>query len=467
MYCTYAGNTLMLKKGNHRFAVDLCTYYREEDQLSEHMFITGLTGPGGRKTFMAGAAPSGCGKTTTAMVGSDFIGDDLAQIWIEDDGTMRAVNPEIGIFGIVKDVNREGDPYLMKCLRGYKPVEVIWSNVLVDDDLVPHWTSIAEVLVSESCYLWLILDTPSNDCLVRIGLEGTDESPVDVSDSIFSIISDTPSCGEIWSTAMYSGTGKFTSVTYDGSKFAAVGKGGVIMTSYNGKKWSVQSSGVTNDLNGIIYGDNKFAAVGAGGLILTSSDGINWIDQYPGADNELRGIAYGNNMFAGVGVGGLILTSLDGIAWQVQSPGIAVDFRGITHGNNKFVAVGDRGTIMTSIDGINWSKRSSWTTNTLYGITFGDNKFLAVGESGVILSSSDGVNWNSRTSSVSMNLLNVGQSNSTFVIVGEYGEILTSPDGINWTSRYSGVRNNLTGIACTESLFVVVGVETILYSLCE
>jgi phosphoenolpyruvate carboxykinase (GTP) len=140
MYCTYAGNTLMLKKGNHRFAVDHCTYYRVEDQLSEHMFITGLTGPGGRKTFVAGAAPSGCGKTTTAMVGTDFIGDDLAQMWIEEDGTIRAVNPEIGIFGIVKDVNRDGDPYLMECLRGDKPSEVIYSNVLIEEDGTPRWT---------------------------------------------------------------------------------------------------------------------------------------------------------------------------------------------------------------------------------------------------------------------------------------------------------------------------------------
>ncbi len=144
MHCTYAGNTLMLKKGNHRFAVDHSTYYRVEDQMSEHMFITGLTGPGGRKTFFSGAAPSGCGKTTTAMVGTDFIGDDLAQIWIEKDGTMRAVNPEIGIFGIVEDVNREGDPLLMKALRGDKPAEVIWSNVLVDDDGVPHWVGNGE-----------------------------------------------------------------------------------------------------------------------------------------------------------------------------------------------------------------------------------------------------------------------------------------------------------------------------------
>ena len=142
-FCTYAGNTLLLKKGNHRFSVDCATYLTRGDELSEHMFITGMTGPGGRKTFVAGAAPSGCGKTTTAMVGTDFVGDDLAQMWIAADGTVRAVNPEIGIFGIVEDVNQEGDPYLMECLRG-DGTEVIWSNVLVDENGVPHWAGNGE-----------------------------------------------------------------------------------------------------------------------------------------------------------------------------------------------------------------------------------------------------------------------------------------------------------------------------------
>ena len=143
MFCTYAGNTLLLKKGNHRFCVDLATYFKRGEELSEHMFLTGMEGPGGRKTFFAGAAPSGCGKTTTAMAGTEFIGDDLAQLWIADDGTMRGINPEAGIFGIVADVNREGDPFLMKCLR--EPgTEVIWSNVLVDDKKVPHWTGNGE-----------------------------------------------------------------------------------------------------------------------------------------------------------------------------------------------------------------------------------------------------------------------------------------------------------------------------------
>ena len=144
MFCTYAGNTLLLKKGNHRFSVDKAVYTNRGNELAEHMFITGIEGSDkSRVTWFAGAAPSGCGKTTTAMAGAHFVGDDLAQMWIAEDGSVRSVNPESGIFGIVEDVNWEGDPMLMDCLR--KPgTEVIWSNVLIDDQKVPHWVGNGE-----------------------------------------------------------------------------------------------------------------------------------------------------------------------------------------------------------------------------------------------------------------------------------------------------------------------------------
>ncbi len=141
--CTYAGNTLLLKKGNHRFSVDRSVYEKRGLELSEHMFITGIDGPGGRITWVTGAAPSGCGKTTTAMAGNHFVGDDLAQMWIAENGTIRTVNPEAGIFGIVEDVNQEGDPLLMKCLR-QPGTEVIWSNVLIDANGTPHWVGNGE-----------------------------------------------------------------------------------------------------------------------------------------------------------------------------------------------------------------------------------------------------------------------------------------------------------------------------------
>ena len=141
--CTYAGNTLLMKKGNHRFSVDQAVYEKRGQELSEHMFITGIDGPDGRITWVTGAAPSGCGKTTTAMAGNHFVGDDLAQMWIDDHGSIRSINPECGIFGILEDVNWEGDPKLMNFLR--KPgTEVIWSNVLVDEAGVPHWTGNGE-----------------------------------------------------------------------------------------------------------------------------------------------------------------------------------------------------------------------------------------------------------------------------------------------------------------------------------
>ena len=136
--CTYAGNTLLMKKGNHRFAVDRAVYEKRAEQVAEHMFITGIEGAGGRITWMIGAAPSGCGKTTSAMAGDHFVGDDLAQAWIAEDGSIRSINPEKGIFGIVEDVNWDGDPLLMKCLR--EPgTEVIWSNVLIDENSEPQW----------------------------------------------------------------------------------------------------------------------------------------------------------------------------------------------------------------------------------------------------------------------------------------------------------------------------------------
>jgi phosphoenolpyruvate carboxykinase (GTP) len=141
--CTYAGNTLLMKKGNHRFSVDRSIYEKNGQQLAEHMFITGIEGPGNRVTWMIGAAPSGCGKTTSAMAGDHFVGDDLAQCWIAADGSVRSINPEVGIFGIVEDVNWEGDPMLMECLRN-PGTEVIWSNVLIDEKEVPQWVGNGE-----------------------------------------------------------------------------------------------------------------------------------------------------------------------------------------------------------------------------------------------------------------------------------------------------------------------------------
>ncbi|NBB95542.1 MAG: phosphoenolpyruvate carboxykinase (GTP) [Planctomycetes bacterium] len=139
----YAGNTVGLKKLSLRLAI--CKADRE-GWLAEHMFIMRVNGPDDRKTYLAGAYPSACGKTSTAMIpGENIVGDDLAYFRVID-GQFRAANVESGIFGIIRDVNKDDDPVIWDCL--HKPGEVIFGNILVKDG-EPYWMGMGQELPKE------------------------------------------------------------------------------------------------------------------------------------------------------------------------------------------------------------------------------------------------------------------------------------------------------------------------------
>jgi phosphoenolpyruvate carboxykinase (GTP) len=129
----YAGNSVGFKKLAFRLAIRKAHY---EGWLAEHMMLMGVHGPGNRKTYFAGAFPSACGKTSTAMLpGETILGDDIAYLR-NIDSAARAVNVEAGIFGIVQDINSAGDPLIFQVLGS--PGEIIFSNVLVKDGK-PYW----------------------------------------------------------------------------------------------------------------------------------------------------------------------------------------------------------------------------------------------------------------------------------------------------------------------------------------
>ncbi len=129
----YAGNTVGLKKLALRLTIRKAD---REGWLAEHMFLIGVTGPKGRKTYFGGAFPSACGKTSTAMLkGETILGDDIAYFRKFGDEA-RAVNAERGIFGIIQDINPKAEPSLYKVLTS--PGEIIFSNVLVKDGK-PYW----------------------------------------------------------------------------------------------------------------------------------------------------------------------------------------------------------------------------------------------------------------------------------------------------------------------------------------
>ena len=139
----YAGNSVGFKKLAFRLAIRKAS---SEGWLAEHMLLMGVYGPNKRKTYFAGAFPSACGKTSTAMLpGETILGDDIAYIR-EIDDVARAVNVENGIFGIIQDVNEKDDALIWKVLT--TPGEVVFSNILVKDGK-PYWLGMGKELPKE------------------------------------------------------------------------------------------------------------------------------------------------------------------------------------------------------------------------------------------------------------------------------------------------------------------------------
>ncbi len=134
----YAGNTVGLKKLSLRLAIHRA---QNSDWLTEHMFLMGINGPNNRKTYFAGAYPSACGKTSTAMLPrQSIVGDDI--IYMKNiNGEATAVNIEQGVFGIITDVNVHDDPEIWKVL--HTPGEVIFSNIL-ENNGNPYWLNMGE-----------------------------------------------------------------------------------------------------------------------------------------------------------------------------------------------------------------------------------------------------------------------------------------------------------------------------------
>ncbi len=129
----YGGNTIGLKKLALRLTIRKAD---REGWLVEHMFLMGVKGKNGRKTYFSGAFPSACGKTSTAMLpGEAILGDDIAYFRAAG-GKCMAANAESGIFGIIQNVTAKDDPAIWQVLT--TPGEVIFSNVLVRDS-IPYW----------------------------------------------------------------------------------------------------------------------------------------------------------------------------------------------------------------------------------------------------------------------------------------------------------------------------------------
>ena len=144
---SYGGNALLGKiaHGLRQAAYD---GWASRKFLAEQFMLLGITDKvTGKKWHIAGGFPSASGKTNLAMTLSpdalgdryyvEFYGDDIAWMWVGEDGRLYGMNPEFGVFGVAKDTNENTNPTALDAIA--PGTRAIFTNVAYNTKTQEVW----------------------------------------------------------------------------------------------------------------------------------------------------------------------------------------------------------------------------------------------------------------------------------------------------------------------------------------
>lgn len=143
---SYGGNAL-LGKIAHGLRLGSYDGWKNGFLVEQFMLLGIVDKQTGKKYNIAGGFPSASGKTNLAMtlapdaLGSryhvEFYGDDIAWMWVGDDGKLYGMNPENGVFGVAKDTNTKTNPTAIDSIT--PGTGAIFTNVAYNEKTQEVW----------------------------------------------------------------------------------------------------------------------------------------------------------------------------------------------------------------------------------------------------------------------------------------------------------------------------------------
>ncbi|MBO0845486.1 MAG: phosphoenolpyruvate carboxykinase (GTP) [Nocardioides sp.] len=144
---SYGGNAL-LGKIAHGLRQASYDGWASREFLAEQFMLLGITDKQtGRRYHICGGFPSASGKTNLAMtlppdaLGDryhvEFYGDDIAWMWVAEDGRLHGMNPEFGVFGVAKDTNEQTNPTALDAIA--PGTRTLFTNVAYNVNTHELW----------------------------------------------------------------------------------------------------------------------------------------------------------------------------------------------------------------------------------------------------------------------------------------------------------------------------------------
>jgi phosphoenolpyruvate carboxykinase (GTP) len=120
---------------------------RDGGWRAEHVRISTVTSPTGESRYIAGAFSSACGTTILVLLvltlsgwNVEAIGDDICWMKVGPEGTVRAINPEDGFFGVALGTNAASNPDA----RAMRSSNTVFANTARTADGDEWWEGLTD-----------------------------------------------------------------------------------------------------------------------------------------------------------------------------------------------------------------------------------------------------------------------------------------------------------------------------------